>query len=125
MTNRDIGLNIDQMRAIVEGAPYLNQKHCYLYWDESDGTYQILPVFSIIPGSYVRVDDLRAAIAEHDAATVAEVPGYCEWAADEIAEGDWNTACGKVHYLADGRPFCHEYKYCPYCGNEIKDHGHD
>lgn len=113
-----MNLTIDQMKAIVERAPYLNQKHCYLYWDESDGTYQILPVCSIVPSTYIRVDDLRAAIAEHDSQEKVTV---CEWTADD--EGNYRTACDNRLELGDGLPS--NFKYCPYCGNKIKDHGHD
>lgn len=41
----------------------------------------------------------------------------CTWEQDP--DGNWATACGKLHILIDGTPYNNDYNYCPYCGKTI------
>lgn len=46
----------------------------------------------------------------------------CIWTKEtgyEELERLWETGCGKAHYFEVDGIKKNEYKYCPYCGNEI------
>lgn len=45
---------------------------------------------------------------------------FCEWKADDREFGVFYTKCGNVELFSEGSPSENEYKYCPYCGKEIK-----
>lgn len=137
-----MNLTIDQMKEIVEGAPkgaefcwfdFSDSNDVWYYKDEGNQAWGKNgwgfcndPQFpKKLDERLIKLSDLRAAIASNDKtsgqATVAEVPGYCEWTADD--EGNYSTACGNRLELGDGLPS--NFKYCPYCGNKIKDTSHD
>ena len=43
----------------------------------------------------------------------------CIWSEDE--DGLWWTACKEIHEFFDGTPTENSYKFCPYCGKELKE----
>ena len=45
---------------------------------------------------------------------------FCEWMQDDGATDIYETKCGNSHMFIDGNPSENKYKYCPYCGKEIK-----
>lgn len=42
----------------------------------------------------------------------------CRWTEDD--EGIWYTECGNAHEFMTDSPTENKYKFCPYCGREIK-----
>lgn len=44
---------------------------------------------------------------------------YCTWSEDE--DGMWWTDCDQIHVFFDGTPTENSYKFCPYCGKELKE----
>lgn len=43
----------------------------------------------------------------------------CEW--EEDRDGNWETACGEMFVIIDGTPTENSMRYCPYCGNGLKE----
>jgi len=46
----------------------------------------------------------------------------CNWKKDDWNDDNvYNTECGNAFYLStDDTPEEHQFKYCPYCGGELK-----
>ena len=42
----------------------------------------------------------------------------CEWTEDE--DGYWDTGCGELFQFNDDGPAENRFKFCPYCGGELK-----
>ena len=46
----------------------------------------------------------------------------CIWTCDEPWESDcWNSSCGESFVLIEGTPKENNFKYCVYCGKELKE----
>lgn len=45
---------------------------------------------------------------------------FCEWIRDNDEFDVYDTMCRNRHVFFEGSPEDNEYKYCPYCGKEIK-----
>ena len=44
----------------------------------------------------------------------------CIWTRDEDEDNAWDTLCGDKHiFIVDG-PLENKYKYCPYCGRDLR-----
>jgi hypothetical protein len=41
----------------------------------------------------------------------------CAWTED--ADGDWETTCGQMFILLEGKPTDNDMKFCCYCGGEL------
>jgi len=44
---------------------------------------------------------------------------YCTWSEDE--DGVWWTVCKEMIKFFYGTPTENSYKFCPYCGKELKE----
>jgi len=44
---------------------------------------------------------------------------FCTWIEDE--DGNWETACDHLHLFYAGGPVENKYRFCPYCGQKIKE----
>ena len=42
----------------------------------------------------------------------------CEWIDDD---GTWESKCGNAFTFNDNGPIYNGFKYCPYCGNKLKE----
>lgn len=56
--------------------------------------------------------DLKALIASIG---VPHTP--CEWKED--TDGNWDVACGPLHYIQDGTPKENNMNFCCYCGGKL------
>lgn len=43
----------------------------------------------------------------------------CTWTEDD--DGYYETSCGEMHVFITGTPSENHYKFCPYCGLELRD----
>ena len=46
--------------------------------------------------------------------------GHCTWYRQQGCDGWWGTECNKEIVFEEGNPKDSEYKYCTFCGKEIK-----
>jgi hypothetical protein len=44
---------------------------------------------------------------------------FCRWIFNNFEV--WETDCGKRFEITNGTPRENEMKYCPFCGNELKE----
>lgn len=51
------------------------------------------------------------------------LPETCTWTQD--ADGIWYTSCGQAQEFTTGTLEENGYRFCPYCGNGIKEVGHE
>ena len=49
---------------------------------------------------------------------------YCEWINEDSFEfeGMYETSCGEAKYFSNGNIENNNYKFCPFCGKEIKEY---
>jgi hypothetical protein len=47
--------------------------------------------------------------------------GTCEWWHSGEEGDDWNTGCGRQYRLSDGKPADYGIRFCPYCGERLKE----
>ena len=46
----------------------------------------------------------------------------CEWTYNEDGHWEyWDTSCGKAFLFSEGTPEDSGFKFCPYCGKELKE----
>jgi len=72
---------------------------------------------------YIRADmhqtEVDALHAECDRLTaMMEQPSSCGWKQDK--DRNWWSSCGEGYRLDDGGPVENGFKFCPYCGGEIR-----
>ena len=50
------------------------------------------------------------------------MPPTCDWVEDE--DGVWESACDEawISTTDSSKPSEHRYRYCPWCGKEIREH---
>lgn len=50
--------------------------------------------------------------------------GICEWHEQGWEmQGNWETGCSNLFSIIEGTPEENEFKFCPYCGGDIEQHG--
>lgn len=84
-----MNLTIEQMKAIVDGAPEGRN-----YYFPNTGLYSTARPFQSDYGNTLALTDLRAAIAEHDAATPTKVVDQADELAAFIRRIDGNHQMG-------------------------------
>ena len=53
------------------------------------------------------------------AAQARETPLTCTWTENE--DGVYETSCNNMFVFNDGRPVENGFRYCPYCGRELRE----
>ena len=53
------------------------------------------------------------------AAHARETPLTCTWTENE--DGVYETNCGNLFVFNDGGPVENDFRYCPYCGRELRE----
>ena len=78
--------------------------HALMYDAETDKTYLVNKLFI-------------------ESVVVVVIKQYCDWKKDDDLFGGnlWTVACGNDFQFIEGDVKDNEFKYCPYCGREIKE----
>jgi len=59
--------------------------------------------------------------AERSQNRQTRLPGQCIWRLHDEATGTYEASCGEWYSLIDGTPGENNFRYCMYCGREIRE----
>lgn len=57
-------LSLEQLKEIVDGAPFAIQKYVWQWWNPDESIYEVATHAAIVPQHWIKLSDLRARIAE-------------------------------------------------------------
>lgn len=99
-------LSLEQLKEIVEGAEYLNEKHCSMYWNPDAAIYEVVPhTTKAIPKIWLKLSAIRTRIKELEPKQKydwSNVPDVVNWlATDKDGDCAWGFLEEPVIELED------------------------
>ncbi|WP_461521561.1 hypothetical protein [Porticoccus sp.] len=65
-----------------------------------------------------------AAVSASGSNDLSHDKGICEWHEQGWEmQGNWETGCSNLFSMIEGTPEENKFKFCPYCGGDIDQHG--